>query len=211
MGTSISAKANFYIDITNALTVCLCSLVSGQSYTETRTGWSCRQHRGRENKTLFLSILQSLLTHFTFKAAFNLFPPSLCQCICPPDWRVAVLLIVVQDYKRSVSVTWPVPEHNVFLLLVSMVSAQLPTETIIVNMCFVVVFSSTLHMKPTPTPSLHHTVFVHALSMENETSLGCNVPRLVSLLPFSACPGKISALFYFCKNSWNKSVQSELL
>lgn len=43
-------------------------------------------------------------------------------------------------------------------------------------------------MKPTPTPSLHHKVFAHSLSMEDKLSLGCNVPRLVSLLPFSKCP-----------------------
>lgn len=94
---------------------------------------------------------------------------------------------MVQDYKRSVSVTWPLPVNHSCLLFVSRVFTQLPAETDIVILCFVVVvfFPSTVDIKPTPTPSLHQAVFVHARSLEDNVGLSCNVPRLVSLLPFS--------------------------
>ena len=110
---------------------------------------------------------------------------------------------MVQDYKRSVSVTWALPVNHLCLLFVSRAFAYLPTETVIVILRFVVVvfFPSTVDTEPTPTPSLHQAVFVHAHSLEDNVGLSCNVPRLVSLLLFSMGPWKFLSLFTSAKTA----------
>lgn len=62
---------------------------------------------------------------------------------------------------------------------------------------------SSADMKPTHNS---RTVFVHVYAMDDETRLGYNMPRRLSLLPFSPVES-----FNFCKNSRNKSLFPESL
>ena len=199
--------------------VCLSSSVSGQSYSAARAGG-----RGRENKTLLPSCfseskkciwsfpslyLVTSLTHWAF----------LYQLIITVSaWRVGLLLIVVQDYKSSVPVSWLFPspsENNLCLAIVQRVCPRgfglsswqrwLQPACCVVLLLFLPCWHETLPPPPPP-----HT-FTHSLCVAHETRLGCNVARLVSPLPFSTRPSRLLVPFTSAKNSRNKSLCSKSL
>lgn len=138
--------------------------VSGQSFTETYTGWSCRQpSRGSKlNIFVFTFSFCLFLSSFIFSLGSILFLPlsvflSTCQaCFACFDMQsYSSQGGITKGLFRSCDSTLKTNLLQLLAELSSRLSVHLPAETIIVNMCLLsALFFSPLCPNPTPsTPS----------------------------------------------------------
>lgn len=150
--------------------------------------------------SFLLPSLQSPFTHMELQTKTKTtFSYSLCvNTTCPMDRHVAVSYSLwFRDCKSPVSVTWLPPwKHAPRRPL-----TQLPAETIIATVCCCVLLLHCWH-------ETHPHTFTRCLcsaGLKHE-SRGCNVPRLVPLLPFSLCPTLWKTrVFNFCSQSFSHS------